>query len=128
MIELGLEDWLLDPRFGNGGRDAVGIGRYAPEVKPLWENVFRERTVAELTELVQAHGGLIAPLHTYESLFSDPRVASLDLLDSIDLPDGASMPTLRPAWTLSALSNDIEKRVPLLGEHHDSLLHDVQRR
>lgn len=117
MIELGLLDHLADPRFGKGGRDAVGIGRYAAEVKPIWEAAFLDRTVAELTELVQAHGGLIAPLNDYRSLFADPNVQPLHLLRDVTLADGTSYRTLAPTTRFSELPNSTDGRPPKLGEH-----------
>jgi CoA:oxalate CoA-transferase len=117
MIELGLLDHLADPRFGKGGRDAVGIGRYAAEVKPIWEATFLSRTIEELTELVQRHGGLIAPLNDYDSLFADPKVQPLHLLRDVTLADGSSYRTLSPTTRFSALSNSTEGRPPTLGEH-----------
>jgi crotonobetainyl-CoA:carnitine CoA-transferase CaiB-like acyl-CoA transferase len=122
MIELGLEDHLLDPRFHNGGRDAVGIGRYGPELKPIWEAAFQERTTAELVELLKAHSALAAPMHTYESLLSDPLVAPLGLIQEMDHPSAGSFKHLRPTWRFSELSDDPGNPPPLLGQHTDEVL------
>lgn len=125
MLELGLEQYLSDPRFASGGRNAVGIGRYAAEVKPIWEAVFRERTVEELTELVRRHGGLIAPLHTYESLFADPRVAELGLLVEVSHVGGGRYRTLGSPWDFSELSTTLATgSAPLLGQHQGEVLRE----
>lgn len=122
MIELGLEEHLADPRFEGGGRNAVGIGRFAAELKPIWEAVFRKHTTKELTELVQRHGGLIAPLNDYASLFEDPKAQPLRLLDDVQLADGSKYTTLSLPWHFSALPNVIEGRPPVLGEHTDEVV------
>ena len=122
MIELGLEDHLLDPRFGGGGRDAVGIGRFATEVKPIWELAFRERTTAELVEILNRFKVLVAPLYDYGSLFAEPAVAQLGLVAEVDHPAGGRYRTLRPPWSFSDMSVDLGAPAPLLGEHSQEVL------
>src|SRR5579863_7706765 len=48
VLELGMEKVFDDPRFGDYGRAATSIGRYATEVKPIWEEAFKDRTSAEI--------------------------------------------------------------------------------
>src|SRR5260370_35209401 len=112
MTDCGLLDRLADRRIGRGGREAVGIGRSAAEVKPIWEAAFLSRTIAELTELVQRHGGLIAPLNDYGSLFADPKVQPLNLLRDVTLADGTSHRTPSPNTPFSGLPNSTEGRPP----------------
>ena len=47
-MELGMEEVLADPRFDDYGRAATSIGRYATEVKPIWEKAFANRTREEI--------------------------------------------------------------------------------
>src|SRR5258708_25736069 len=122
MSGVGCVGPVADPRFGKGGRDAVGIGRDAAEVKPIWEAAFLSRTIAELTELIQRHGGLIAPLNDYGSLFADPKVQPLHLLRSVTLADGSSYRTLAPTTRFSELSNSTEGRPPRIGEHTQGVI------
>ena len=42
VMELGMEEALADPRFDDYGRAATSIGRYATEVKPIWEKAFAQ--------------------------------------------------------------------------------------
>ena len=51
VLELGMEQVLGDPRFADYGRQATSIGRYAPEVKPVWEEAFKDRPRDEIIEL-----------------------------------------------------------------------------
>ena len=122
MIALGLEAHLADPRFGGGGRDALGIGRYAAELKPIWEDAFRNYTTQELTEMVQVYGGLIAPLYDYESLFRDPNVALLKLLRDVEDPDRGTYTMLNPPWEFSALSTELGAPAPRPGQHTERVL------
>jgi crotonobetainyl-CoA:carnitine CoA-transferase CaiB-like acyl-CoA transferase len=116
MLALGLEEHLADPRFDKGGRDAIGIGRYAAEVKPIWEDAFRNYTTAELTDLVQQHGGLVAPLHDYHSLLLDPRVQPLRILADAQV-DGRTYRTLSSPWKFSGAASPPSGSTPRLDQH-----------
>jgi crotonobetainyl-CoA:carnitine CoA-transferase CaiB-like acyl-CoA transferase len=122
MLELGLEDHLVDPRFHNGGRDAVGIGRYGPQLKPIWEAAFENRTTAELIELLKEHGALAAPMHDYDSLLRDPGVTPLGLIRDMQHPTCGTFSYLRPPWTFSELGDAPGVPPPLLGQHNDEVL------
>jgi crotonobetainyl-CoA:carnitine CoA-transferase CaiB-like acyl-CoA transferase len=125
MLQLGLEDHLVDARFHNGGRDAVGIGRYGPELKPIWEAAFENSTTAELIELLKEHGALAAPMHDYESLLRDPGVTPLGLIREMKHPSSGTFRYLRPTWTSSELSDDPGEPPPLFGQHNDEVLAEL---
>ena len=65
VMELGMEEALADPRFADYGRAATSIGRYATEVKPIWEKAFANRTREELIDLVKSIGGDAVPIMDY---------------------------------------------------------------
>ena len=65
VIELGMEAYLDDPRFGNYGRRATGIGQHAADVRPIWEEAFKDRTREELIDLVRSIGGDAVPILDY---------------------------------------------------------------
>ena len=48
LMSLGMEQVLADPRFDDYGRQASSIGRYAQEVKPIWEAAFKDRPREEI--------------------------------------------------------------------------------
>ena len=72
IIRLGIEWVATDPRFANGGREAMGVGRYAPEVKPIWEGAFEGHTTDEVLEIIREHGGEGLPFLDYPSLAQHP--------------------------------------------------------
>jgi crotonobetainyl-CoA:carnitine CoA-transferase CaiB-like acyl-CoA transferase len=53
VLELGMENVLDDPRFADYGRSATSIGRYAAEVKPVWDAAFAKHSREEIIDLVK---------------------------------------------------------------------------
>ncbi len=126
LAELGLLDRVIeDPRFWDGGREAVGTGRYAHEVKPIWEEAFREWPAAELIERLMAYGAEAVPVNDYESLFSHPQVATLGIVDTVDDPGRGAYRVLLPPWRIEGLELRGDGRVPVLGEHTHEILTEL---
>ena len=73
MITLGLVDYLVDPRFGNYGRDAAPLGRRATESIEVWEEGFANFTNSELVTLLLAAGGDAVAM-THHGEFVEPAV------------------------------------------------------
>ena len=90
MLTLGLEEHIADPRFEGFGREATSIGRYAPEVKPIWEQAFQQLTNADVVKLVHEFHGDAVPFNNYPALCAHPQVAELDILKEVDHPAGAA--------------------------------------
>ena len=124
LSELGMTHVLEDPRFDGGGREAVGTGRYAPEVKPFWEEAFRERSAAEIIELMRRNTAEIAPLNDYEGLFGDPQVEALDVVREMEHPQAGTFKTLAPPWKFDGMAADLGAPPPLLGQHTREVLRE----
>jgi crotonobetainyl-CoA:carnitine CoA-transferase CaiB-like acyl-CoA transferase len=116
LSALGLLDALDDHRFANGGRDAVATGRYAAEVKPIWERGFASFTTAEAIELVRAHGGEAVPVNDYPALFAHPQFAALDLIHELPSDGGPATKLLKVPWRLSHGQRPPQRPAPALGE------------
>ena len=65
MIDLGLVEHIVDPAFGNQGRDAAPLGRHVDEAKPVWEEGFAELTTEEVVDLFHERGGDAVPFTDY---------------------------------------------------------------
>ena len=105
MLTLGLADYITDPRFQGFGREATSIGRYAPEVKPIWERAFQQLTNAEVVKLVHEFHGDAVPFNDYPTLCAHPQVAELDILKDVDHPAGGAFgPLVRSGiWRIRRL-------------------------
>jgi crotonobetainyl-CoA:carnitine CoA-transferase CaiB-like acyl-CoA transferase len=122
VMELGMEEVLTDPRFADYGRAATSIGRYATEVKAVWEKAFASRTREEIIELVRSVGGDAVPILDYPSLLAHPQVAALEAITEIDHPVAGQLKMVRPVARFSATPNRIRTPPPKLGQHTEEVL------
>ncbi len=122
MLTLGLEEHIADPRFEGFGREATSIGRYAPEVKPIWEQAFQQLTNADVVKLVHEFHGDAVPFNNYPALCAHPQVAELDILKEVDHPAGGRFRTIGPVWRFADTPAEIKTSPPTLGQHTDEVL------
>jgi crotonobetainyl-CoA:carnitine CoA-transferase CaiB-like acyl-CoA transferase len=117
LITLGLVDHLDNPHFGDMGRAAAPLGRYATEAKPVWEQGFAELTSAEVIELLQERGGDAVPFTDYAQIVAHPQTAAIDALCEV-----GGQPAVAPVWRFSATPAVVGGPAPGLGEHTDEVL------
>ncbi len=125
MLRLGLEEYIADPRFKGFGREATSIGRYAPEVKPIWEQAFEKLTSEEVVQLVHEFHGDAVPFNNYPSLFAHSQVDELDIVKEVGHPAhpaGGSFRTIGPVWNFADTQAEIWSAPPRLGQHTDEVL------
>ena len=122
MLTLGLEEHIADPRFEGFGREATSIGRYAPEVKPIWEQAFQQLTNADVVKLVHEFHGDAVPFNNYPALCAHPQVAELNILKEVDHPAGGRFRTIGPVWRFADTPAEIKTSPPTLGQHTDEVL------
>jgi crotonobetainyl-CoA:carnitine CoA-transferase CaiB-like acyl-CoA transferase len=122
VMELGMEEALADPRFNDYGRAATSIGRYATEVKPIWEKAFASRTREEIIDLVKSMGGDAVPMMDYPSLVSHPQVEALGIITQVDHPTAGYFKMVRPVARFSETKDSIRMPPPLLGQHTEEVL------
>ena len=122
MLSLGLEEYINDPRFAGFGREATSIGRYAAEVKPVWEQAFKEMTNDEVVRLVHEFNGDAVPFMDYATLFAHPQVRELNVVQEIDHPTAGTFRTIGPVWRFSATAAGVQSPPPTLGQHSEEIL------
>ena len=122
MISLGLEEYINDPRFAGFGREATSIGRYAAEVKPIWEQGFKEMTNEEVVQLVHEFNGDAVSFMDYPSLFEHPQVQALNIVQEIDHPTAGTFKTIGPVWRFSDTVAKVQSPPPTLGQHTEEIL------
>src|SRR5262249_28219063 len=122
VIELGMEAYLNDPRFGNYGRRATAIGQHAAEVRPIWEEAFKDRTREEIIDLMRSVGGDAVPILDYPALIAHPQVQALEAITEIDHPRAGRFATVAPAVRFSQTATAISAAPPTLGQHTDEIL------
>jgi formyl-CoA transferase len=122
VLELGLEHVLADPRFNDFGRQATSIGRYAPEVKPIWEQAFKRRPRDELIALIKSVGGDAVPVMDYQSLVSHPQVEAIGTIIEVPHPNGGVFKAIRPVARFVDAPQPRISSPPKLGEHTEQIL------
>jgi crotonobetainyl-CoA:carnitine CoA-transferase CaiB-like acyl-CoA transferase len=122
MISLGLEEYINDPRFAGFGREATSIGRYAAEVKPVWEQAFQGMTNEEVIRLVHEFSGDAVPFMDYSTLFAHPQVQELNVVQEIDHPTAGMFKTIGPVWRFSDTAAHVQSPPPTLGQHTEEIL------
>lgn len=125
--ELGM-DWVRDhPDFERLRTDgAGGAGRYAAELKPLWERGFANFDADQVMEIVERHGGWAFPMHDYERLSRDPQVAAVGAIIDVEQTDGAIMRQIAPPWDFEGTPVSMTMRpAPRLGEHQGEVLGEL---
>lgn len=125
VLELGMENVLDDTRFADYGRAATSIGRYAAEVKPIWDAAFAKHSREEIIDLVKSIGGDAVPINDYPALLAHPQVAALEAVSEIDHPTAGIFKTVRPVARFSDTPDLIRLAPPTLGEHTDEVLNEL---
>jgi len=122
LVTLGMVEQLDDPRFANFGRQATSIGRYAPEVKPIWENAFKEMTNEEVIKLIHEINGDATSFMDYSSLFTQPQIQELKMVQEIDHPTVGKFKAIGPVWRFADTPATVQSPPPLLGQHTEEIL------
>jgi crotonobetainyl-CoA:carnitine CoA-transferase CaiB-like acyl-CoA transferase len=125
VMELGvLEQAVSDPRFADYGREATSIGRYAAEVKPVWDKAFEDKqmTRQDVIDLVLSVKGDAVPVNDYESLVADEQVQHLGAIVDVEHPAGGTFRAVGPVLGLSETPAAVRCAPPLLGQHTKEIL------
>ena len=124
-------DWVREHREYEKLRTdgAGGAGRYAAELKPLWERGFANFDAEQVMEIVERHGGWAFPMHDYERLSKDPQVEAVEAIIDMEQQDGSVMRQVAPPWDFEGTPVSTPTRpAPRLGEHQDEVLSELAAR
>ncbi len=122
LITLGMTEQLSDPRFADFGRNATSIGRYAAEVKPIWEEAFKEMTNEDVIKLIHEFNGDAVSFLDYPALMTHPQVQELKMIQEIDHPTAGTFKIIGPVWRFADTPAKIQSAPPTLGQHTDEIL------
>jgi crotonobetainyl-CoA:carnitine CoA-transferase CaiB-like acyl-CoA transferase len=122
VVELGMEHVLADPRFNDYGRQATSIGRYAPEVKHVWEEAFKQRSRDDIIDLIKSIGGDAVPMMDYPSLISHPQLEALGVIIEVPHPNGGTFKAIRPVARFAGTPEPKMTAPPKLGQHTEEIL------
>ena len=89
-----LDEVIEDPRFGNAGRDVVGLGKDAEQVWYIWEKHLQRYGYQEVLDIMNQHGCAANEACDLEELMDHPQVQSLDLMEQ----DSQGRRYMRAPW------------------------------
>lgn len=101
---------------------AGGAGRYAAELKPLWERGFANFEAAQVIEIVERHGGWAFPMHDYERLSQDAQVEAVGAIIELEQRDGLVLSQVAPPWDFEGTPTSVTRPAPGLGQHQEEVL------
>ena len=124
LAESGMDKHRNDPRFAEDGKDVHSWGRYAPEVKPLWEEAFIEKglTRDDVIKLVLAVKGDAVPFSDYPTLDADEQVRQRGLFIDVEHPNTGTFRAVIPAWRFSDTPASVRLAPPSIGQHTREVL------
>lgn len=89
-----LNDVIGDPRFGAGGRDAVGFGQHAEALIDVWNRYFQAMPAVEVARLINEHGGMAIEFQDLAQVLAHPQVHALGIIGT----DSEGRRFVRPPW------------------------------
>ncbi len=115
------EAWADDPRFAT---NPARVANRAQLVPALAERFCREPTQAWVERLLAA-GVPCSPVNDIPTALSDPQTVAREMVQYVDHPQTGKIAQLGPVPKLSDTPAAIFRPPPLLGEHTDSVLHEL---
>ena len=125
LKRVGLEELLEDPWFRFKGLRAVGLGRDAQEMKPLFETYFANKSSEDMITMIDELGGMGSAIYDYETLYGNPmhpQVEAIDSIKEIDHPVAGKIKVIGLPWTMNDTPSQIKSPAPSLGQHTDEIL------
>jgi crotonobetainyl-CoA:carnitine CoA-transferase CaiB-like acyl-CoA transferase len=113
-------EWAEDPRFLTN----VLRVKNRNELDEKLQNIFRRKSTARWTTLLDAHDVPVAVIQNVEQVLNDPQLEALGQLEDVTLPGGTNRPIAvpRPPLKLSLARQEPLGAPPLLGEHGEEIL------
>ena len=115
---LGDRELATDPRFATGRLRTEHRG----ELKQRLEELLATRPAAEWMETIRAAGIPCGPIYTYDQVFADEQVRSLDMVQHLIRTDGSDLPLLRGPLNLDGEPTPVRKAPPQLGQDTTEVL------
>jgi formyl-CoA transferase len=119
---MGRENALkTDPRFASVTTRTAHINEIYAEVAEL----FKTRTTAEWTKLLDDADIPVTPMHTIESIFTDPHLVATEFFGYEEHPTEGTLRTMREPSEWSDTQPSSSRHAPVLGEHTTEILAEL---
>jgi len=118
---LGRDDLASDPRFA----DLQGRVRFGALLNAELEAETKQRTTAEMIELMDKADVPVAPVNSREAMVVDPHLRHRGVFVESEHPAVGPIRQIRPPARYSKTPIGIRRHAPAFGEHSDEILRDI---
>ena len=118
---MGDPDWARGDEFG----DAFRRWKAHDRLDELIEAWTVQRTPAEASGLLQAHGVAAAPSFTPDQLMADVHLQEREAFPKVRHPEKGEQRAVAPPWRLSGTPAVIDQWTPDLGENNLDVFHGI---
>lgn len=118
---VGRDDLLQDERFASQGKRAANIAA----IYAFLADLFKTRTTAEWTALLEKIDVPVAPMRTVADLVTDPHLVESGFFVHEDHPTEGAMLALRTPTSWSKSQPGPREPAPRLGEHSAEILREA---
>ena len=118
---LELEPLRADPRFATN-RDRLA---HRDQLNALLEPLFAAHTIDQIQVLMDQASVPCGAVRDLHGVFTDPQVAALGLIESLDHPTAGAIKVVGPPYRLSETPPSVRLPPPLLGQHTDEVLREL---
>lgn len=118
---IGRPELMQDPRYATQPARA----RHITEIYAFLAELFRTRTTAEWTALLEQADIPVAPMNSVEDLVDDPHLAATGFFAIEDHPSEGRVRTMRTPTDWSASPPAAQRPTPRLGEHSAEVLREL---
>ena len=110
-----------DPRFASVTTRTAHINEIYAEVAEL----FKTRTTAEWTKLLDDADIPVTPMHTLETIFEDPHLVATKFFEYEDHPTEGRLRHMREPTEWSDTQPKANRHAPVMGEHTAEILAEI---
>ncbi len=119
---VGRGEWIDDPRFA----DDLARGDHYQLVAEAMNRWLATRNTAQAIAELEAARVPCGPVLELDQVLQDPQVQARELLQSVEYPTAPKpVPLANTPVRLSATPGGIRRRAPLVGEHTDEVLREL---
>ncbi len=115
------EEIISDPRFSTEEKRRASEA----QLRPYYEEAFKNKTAAEVMRLLDAVDAVCAPVHNYDTLFTDPNILAEEMKLEMNHATAGKMDTFGLAWKLTKTPGSVRLAPPKLGQHTLEILSSV---
>lgn len=118
LSAVGRDDLLKHPMYMTFAQRAVNIDVVLAELS----NIFLTRTTAEWIKLLDDADVPSLPMHSLESMLTDPHLVATDFFPIVDHPTEGAIRNMKVSATWSKTPVETPRLGPALGEHSAEIL------